>query len=99
MTDEYTMILKSHYYELQRDIQPDTLALVMSQKGLLSEKEYASITGLSSRDEAADTIIRTLAGKGEAGLIGFIECLSEDNSKKEHYLLAQILKKALVSVS
>ena len=99
MTDKYSMIVKSHYYELQRDIQPDTLALVMLQKDLLSEKEHVTISGLSSRDEAADTLIRTLAGKGEAGLIGFIKCLSEDNSKKEHNELAQILKKALVSIS
>ena len=99
MSDKYTMMVKSHYYELQRDIQPSTLALVMLQKDLLSEKEHVSINGLSSRDEAADILIRTLAGKGEAGLTCFIECLSEDNSKKEHYELAQILKKALSSIS
>ncbi|KAI6645853.1 hypothetical protein LOD99_13112 [Oopsacas minuta] len=92
MTDQ---IIKSHYYELQRDIQPQTLAVVMFQKGLLNEKEHISISKVKSRDDAADQLIRTLAGKGEAGLIGFIECLNEDNSKKEHYLLAENLKKEL----
>ena len=98
-TDNPTLILKSHYYELQRDIQPQTLAVVMLRRGLLSEAEHATISGLASRDEATDKLIRTLAGKGKEELINFAECLSEDNSKEQHHLLGQNLKKDLSNLA
>ena len=96
--DKPTLILKSHYYELQRDIQPQTLAVVMLRRGLLSQAEHATISGIASRDQAADKLIRTLAGKGKEELINFAECLSEDNSKEQHLLLGENLKKDLATL-
>ena len=96
--DKPTLILKSHYYELQRDIQPQTLAVVMLRRGLLSQPEHATISGIASRDQAADKLIRTLAGKGKEELINFAECLSEDNSKEPHLLLGENLKKDLATL-
>ena len=100
MSDKLVVdIMKSHYYEIQRDVQPHTLATVMNQHGLLSEKEFASIISTASRDEAADQLIRSLAGKGKEALVKFVDCLKEDNSKKEHNSLADDIQKDLDNYS
>ena len=98
-SDSPTSLLKSHYYELQRYIQPRTLSVVMLSRGLLTGEEQAAISSLASRDEAADRLIRALAGKGKEELINFADCLIEENSKEEHKVLGQNLKKDLANLS